>query len=97
MIGVSIKNDGTAPSGKVALSLQSNVPSPSIEIVKSDDIILGTIQNDSTCIDTPLAYQVNVSSSANEWDGVTLHIAIYENWIAKDSFTFILQVPPASR
>jgi hypothetical protein len=93
VIGVSFRNDGTAPSGNVVLHLQIDSPDPSFEIVNSDDIPLGTIQNDSICVNTDPAYQVNVLSSAKEWDGIVLFIAIYENWVPKIGFGFIMQVP----
>jgi hypothetical protein len=94
---VSIKNDGTAASGNVILHLkiQSNPTPGSFDVVKSADIILGTIQNDSICIDTPSAYQVNVSSSANEGNNILLWITIYESAVPKKTFAFVLQVPPA--
>jgi hypothetical protein len=94
VIGVSIRNDGTAASGNVRLHLQivSNSTPASFDIVKSDDIVLGIIQNDSTCIDTPSAYQVNVSSSANAWDGIVLWISIYEGGAYKKTFSLCLSV-----
>jgi hypothetical protein len=97
VIGVSIRNDGTAASGNVFLHLQiqSNPTPASFDIVKSANIILGIIQNDSTCIDTESAYQVNVSSSANEGDYILLWITIYESAVPKKTFAFVLQVPPA--
>jgi uncharacterized membrane protein len=97
VIGVSIRNDGTAPSGNVILHLATDFyPDPSFfEVVNADDINLGTIQNNSTCIDTPSAYQVNVSNSADEYYYILLWITIYESAVPKKTFAFALQVPPA--
>ena len=98
VIGVSIRNDGTAPSGNVSLHLkiQSNPTPDSFDVVKSRDIIFDDpIQNDSFCVDTDSAYQVNVSISANEGDNILLWITIYEIGVPKKTFAFILQVQSA--